>query len=469
MLTLAIDGTGPLYGRIADAVVRAVRSGRLEPGDSLPGTRSLASDLGVHRNTVVAAYRELRAQGWIEGEIGAGTWVCRTLPEAPPAGARSAPGCGFALPDRPPVATWGPLPRGALDLLGGTPDVRLIPAEALTRALRRAMRARRGTALAYADPRGHPRLLDALGRMLAETRGVAATPDRLMVTRGSQQAIDLCARTLLRPGDRVAVEAWGYRPAWTALRNAGAELVPVRVDAEGIVVGEIPGDVRAIYVTPHHQYPTTVPMSSTRRSALLELARRRRIAVLEDDYDHEFHYDGRPILPLASADEAGVVVYVGTLSKVLAPGLRIGYVAGPSPFISRMVELRFVSDRQGDHAMEAAVAELIDDDELGRHIRRMKRIYGERRAVFDQLLRTRMKGLLTYELPFGGMALWCRYHGDDVERWRSACADRGVYFRSAAHFRYDGAAEPFVRLGFSACTPDELVDAAARLAAAARD
>jgi GntR family transcriptional regulator/MocR family aminotransferase len=188
--------------------------------------------------------------------------------------------------------------------------------------------------------------------MLCATRGLAATADSLVVTRGSQMGFDLAARALLSPGDAVAVEELGYSSVWASLKLAGARLLPIPLDAEGMRVDALEKiaareKLRAIYLTPHHQYPTMVVLSPGRRLQLLDLARRNRIAILEDDYDHEFHYQGRPILPLASADQAGVVIYVGTLSKILAPGLRLGFVVAPEPLLARVVQLRtLMEDRK---------------------------------------------------------------------------------------------------------------------------
>jgi GntR family transcriptional regulator / MocR family aminotransferase len=238
----------------------------------------------------------------------------------------------FAMPEAPVAYRLPSLPPGTLNLSNGAPDVRLVPAQAIGRAYRRVLARRGADLLAYGDPEGHPALRAALASMLASTRGLAVTADDILVTRGSQMALTLTARALLRPGDVVAVEQFGYRPAWEAFRAAGATVVPVPIDRDGLDVDALKRlasrtTLRALYVTPHHQYSTTVTLKAASRLALLALARAKRIAIIEDDYDHEFHFDGRPVLPLASADRTGLVVYIGTLSKILAPGLRVGYIA----------------------------------------------------------------------------------------------------------------------------------------------
>src|SRR5690606_8335190 len=262
----------------------------------------------------------------------------------------------------------------------------------------------------------------ALADMLSRLRGLAASADDVLVTRGSQQALWLAAHCLLEPGARIAVESWGYPPAWEAFRSAHATLVPLDVDGEGVRIDALEAAIaesplRALYLTPHHQYPTMVPLSSQRRLRVLELARKHRFAILEDDYAHEFQYEGRPRLPIASADRSGQVVYIGTLSKVLAPGLRIGYVVAPRPLLERMAALRTIIDRQGDSASEAAVAELLEDGEVERHARRVRRIYGERREVLAHELTRQLGDHLSFELPKGGMALWIRVHGKKPTPW----------------------------------------------------
>uniref|UniRef100_UPI001F565BF2 aminotransferase-like domain-containing protein n=1 Tax=Anaeromyxobacter sp. SG66 TaxID=2925410 RepID=UPI001F565BF2 len=363
-----------------------------------------------------------------------------------------------------------PPPPGALQLLGGVPDPRLVPVAALARAYRRALSRREH--LGYGDARGHPRLRAALARMLGEARGLAVRSEGVLVTRGAQMALAVAARGLLRPGDAVAVEDLGYRPAWEALRLAGLRLVPLKLDARGLDVEALaaragPERIRAVYLTPHHQYPTLVTLSPARRLSLLDLARRARLVVLEDDYDNEFHYEGRPVQPLASADAAGVVVYVGSLSKVLAPALRIGFLAGPEDAIARLTAHRHYLDRQGDLAVEAAVAELLEEGEAQRHVWRTRRIYAARREALADALRAELAGALTFEQPPGGMAYWCRVApGLDAEAWADRALAAGVAVQAGRLFAFDGGSPPNLRLGFGRLDERELREAVRRLAGA---
>ncbi len=478
---LDLDAAGPgdaapVFVRIARALADDIRRGRLRAGDELPGSRTLATSLGVHRNTVLAAYRELLAEGWIESAPARGMFVSSRLPDVVPRrfSARAPrPGAvasraGYDLP----ALAERDLPQAEelpMTLGGGVPDVRLVPAGELSRAIRRVLRRKAETVLSYGPPEGPRELRRALAAMLATTRGVAATEADVLVTRGSQMGIDLAARSLLAPGDVVAVEALGYRPAWAALRAAGATLVPVSVDQNGVDVEALERlttttRVRAVYVTPHHQFPTTVTLAPERRLRLLEVAAERRLVVLEDDYDHEFHYEGRPVLPLASADVHGVVVYVGTLSKVLAPGMRIGFVVAPPPVLERFASARRFVDRQGDQLLEHAVADLLDEGEIGRHIRRARRLYASRRATLSDLLTRELGDVLSFRLPSGGTAIWARVAaGVNVDAWASRAAELGLLLQVARRFAFDGKSRPFVRLGFAQHEPREAREAVRRL------
>ncbi|MBX7080957.1 MAG: PLP-dependent aminotransferase family protein [Nannocystaceae bacterium] len=468
------ETAGPRYASIATGIIAAIRGGRLRAGDRLPPTRVLAARLGVHRNTVVAAYRELATQGWIDASHGRGTFVGSPLPRAPTAARprRVPQPLGFALPrselapheDEPP----GVPARYRLDV--GLPDPRQLPVTMLGRALRRALALRESCE--YGGPCGHPRLREQLAVMLRDTRGLAIEADAVMVTRGSQMAIDLVARTLLRPGDVVAVEDPGYRPAWDALRGAGAELLPIAVDRDGLDVAALAAvcarrAVRMVYLTPHHHFPTLVTLSPARRLALLELARARRMIVLEDDYDHEFHYGSRPPAPLASHDVANVVVYVATLSKVVAPGLRSGCVVAPPPLVRALAAVRTTMDRSGDPVLERALAELLEDGEIARHVRRMRKLQLERRDAAAAALTRSLAGAVRFELPAGGMALWLEVDpAIDLESWRQRAREHGVAIGLGRHFAFAPSQRTAnaVRLGYSRHTPGELHAAIARLA-----
>lgn len=460
-----------MFVKVASALVDDIRRGALQPGDRLPSTRALAAQFEVNRNTIVAAYDELVAQGWVVTRGPKGTVVSDELPER---AVRRAPVAARGIAARPgyevrtlPAST---VPFGSAETLyhlsAGVPDTRLLPTAMLSRAYRRVLRSRAGRAgLDYAEPTGAPRLRAAIAALVRSSRGIPATADNILITRGSQMALDLATRLLVRPGQAVAVEELGYRPAWRAFEEAGARLVPVALDGSGLVVDDLAGvPPRCVYVTPHHQYPTTVLLSPARRMALLERARADRFAILEDDYDHEFHFDGRPVAPLAAADPGGNVIYLGTLSKILAPGLRLGFVAAPERVIDALARLRTISDRQGDHVLELAVADLIEEGELQRHARKMRRAYQARRDALVTALRRDLGGAVSFDLPAGGITLWARVAPDvALDAWCQRARDRGVAISPARDFAVDGKPRPFVRLAYARYRESELADAVRRL------
>jgi GntR family transcriptional regulator/MocR family aminotransferase len=476
-LGLQVSDSRPLFLQIAHQVTEGIRQGRLQPGHRLPGSRSLAQQLGVHRNTVISAYQELIAEGWLATHPAGGTFVASDIPVIRPrAFAPVRPethaGVGFDVPALVGPDTWEPFAPGTLILKSGMPDLRLLPTDLLGRAYRRALRLFGARVLDYGDSRGWQPLREAIATMLAAMRGLAVSPEQILISRGSQQGLDLVARTLVRPGDVVAIERLGYAPAWEALRRSGAELVPLPVDVEGLDVAALEAliaerPVRAVYLTPHHQYPTTRTLTPSRRMRLLALAEKHRIALIEDDYDYEFHYEGRPIMPLASADTAGVVIYIGTLSKILAPGLRVGFVVGPAPLVDRLADTRYYSDRQGDQMTEAVLAGLITDRELQRHANAMRRIYQRRRDVLAEALQQHLGSALRFTPPSGGMAMWVEADPDiDMEAWSQRARHQGVGFLPGRRYDVGNRNLSAARLGFAPLTEDEIREAVRRLAVA---
>lgn len=468
------DAQTPLFLQIARQIADDIQRRVLAPGAMLPSSRELSRALGVHRNTAVAALAELSAQGWVETAARRGTFVSEQFPESRPRGfgkPQRLPRPALDLPPAVPPEPFPALKADVLPLVGGTPDYRLAPSAELSRAYRRAL-AKSSRLLAYGSEWGEPRLRAVLTQQLRETRQVPVEDDGLLVTRGSQMALFLLGRVLAHPERVIAVEGLGYRPAWEAFQLSGARLAPLPVDADGLSIQALSAllereRVAAVYTTPHHQYPTTVTLTAPRRLELLALARRHGFLVIEDDYAHEHHYEGRAVLPLATVD-ADVVAYVGTLSKVLAPGLRIGYLAARPEVVERAARVRAYVDRAGDHVVERAVAELIEDDVIGRHVRRTRREYGVRRDALVTELTRQLSGAVSFRAPPGGMALWARItlRGVSGEDWAARAREHGVQVHAARRFRFDGRDAPFLRLGFAPLTPAEIRTAVERLAGA---
>lgn len=472
-----IDATlaAPLYLQLIQLVIADIQSGRLIAGAFLPSSRLLASQLGVNRKTVVLAYDDLVAQGWLTASSTRGTSVCSTMPEYPAvAGWRersqsrtSTATYRFDAPPDRPLA----LPDGnGLKLDEGAPDGRLFPPELLVRANRTAIhRLFREKALQYRNPQGMAELRSALADMLNSERGLKIGPENICVTRGSQHGIFLATLALIKPGDVVLVESLTYEPAVAAFERLGARIIAVGLDDGGIDVDEIEDvcsgtTVRAIFVTPHHQFPTTVTLRPDRRLRLVEMAQRFGFVILEDDYDHEFHFQSQPLLPIA-AHAPGQTVYVGSMSKLLLPALRIGYIVAPARFIDSLAHLVSLSDGMGNSITEMAVASLIITGELKRHVRKARQIYSTRRTLFTQNLDAILGGRVQYKAPDGGLAYWLRFDAD-LDVIEQAMRSAGLRFAASRSFQFRADAPRGLRLGFASLNETEAQQALEAVAAA---
>jgi GntR family transcriptional regulator/MocR family aminotransferase len=412
----------PVCLQIANGLTIAIRKGIIPTGSRLPGTRILAETLGVHRKTVVSAFDELYAQGWIEVVASKGTYVSLHLPEskATPIVEPVKPQTDSLEQTGYPLATNTLLDSpyyvhrpGKLALNDGFPDIRLAPISALNRAYHSILK--RGIYrhyLSYSDVNGNPLLRQVLSEYLNETRGLQTGPQNIFISRGSQMAIYLVSNVLLSPNDVVVVGETNYWVADMVFIRTGAKLHRVPVDAHGISVDHIESlcqqqKIRAVFVTSHH-HPTTVTLRSDRRVKLLQLAEQYGFAIIEDDYDYDFHYQSSPILPLASADTHGMVIYIGSMCKLLAPAIRVGYIAGPVNLMEEITKFRRIIDRQGDPILEQAVAELIREGDIKRHLKKSLRVYQQRRDLFCQLLTEKLGEAIQFKIPDGGMAVWAK-------------------------------------------------------------
>jgi GntR family transcriptional regulator/MocR family aminotransferase len=380
-LHVSLDGRRDLAGQIYRQIRTAVLDGRLGSGQSLPSSRDLAIRLAVSRNTVSAAYDRLVAEGFVTARAGVGTTVSDQI---------AVP--GPPVPEEPGVPLW-PRPEWQAqpeppdlsaaepeyDFRTGMPDAREFPFATWRALVGRQLRPSAARLGAYADPAGHPGLRAAIARHVGVSRAVPATADDVLVTNGTQQALDLISRVLLAPGDVVAMEDPGYPPAWRVFRSAGAEVVGVPVDSDGLVVDALPRRARLVYVSPSHQFPLGMRMSLSRRLNLLAWAQDTDAVIVEDDYDSEFRYTGRPIEPLRVLDHGGRVVYVGSFSKTMLPTLRLGFCVAPRSLFAALRNAKYVVDWHTALPMQAALAEFIDRGLLARHIRRMRGIYLARR------------------------------------------------------------------------------------------
>lgn len=394
---LTLDGSGALRDQLYRALRAAILSGRLPSGARLPSSRGLASEAGVSRNTVLQAFDQLLAEGYVVGRHGSGTYVARELPPdmrlvsaraiaPPPAVAPRWSAYGRRLAERVgPLLRPRPqdVQRLAIDFRYGLPDVMEFPHETWRRVLLRCARKASAQRFDYGPPEGSVRLRAALADYLQRSRGVVCTAEQIVVVNGSQQGLDLIARALLDPRDAAVVEEPHYDGVRNAILAAGARLIALPVDAEGLDIGTLrsTAKVRIACATPSHQYPLGGIMPLARRLALLAWAQRTGAYVVEDDYDSEYRYAGRPVEALQGLARAGRVIYLGTLSKVMFPALRLGYLVLPEPLLPVFRTAKSLADGGSATLEQEALAEFIVQGHFERHLRRSRARHGRRRAA----------------------------------------------------------------------------------------
>lgn len=394
---IAIDAASgaPLHRQIYDAWRSGILCGRFRGGERVPSTRELARSLAVSRSTVTQAYEQLIAEGYLQSSHGAGTFVCRELPEEllktkPQAKARAsqpAPRLSRLGTRLTSDFVYPPTPPGFICFSRWGADLPSFPFPLWRKLLTRNLRKAPPDLFHYAkDAQGHAPLRREIAAYVSRSRAVQCSPEQVIVLNGSQQALDFCARLLLEEGEQVAYENPGYPGTRRIFKAYGAKLQPVSIDSEGIVVDELSRKARAVYVTPSHQFPTGVSMSLQRRLALIDWARQHGAVLIEDDYDSEYRYSGPPLPALQGLAGDVPVVYCGTFSKVMFPALRVGYVVVPAALAPVFTRLKWIADRHTPILEQAALADFVAEGHLERHVRRMRRLYGRRREVLIEAL-----------------------------------------------------------------------------------
>jgi GntR family transcriptional regulator / MocR family aminotransferase len=465
----------PLLRQVYLQIRSAVTAGVFAPGAKLPSSRAMALRLGVARGSVVEAYRQLLAEGYVEGRPGAGTFVSAGMSELAPRSSRAARARRASLQGIPPAAKLLPEFERADAQLDNEPfstgrimiDART--AEIWRRLTHRAARSIDLTELGYTDPAGLLPLRRGICDYLTAARAVRCTPEQIVVTAGTQQAIDIAIRILLTPGDDVWVEDPGYPMTFAQLRLAKMRAHSVPVDAEGIVVEHgrrAAPKARAAFVTPSHQFPTGVMLSMKRRLELLAWARQGRAFIVEDDYTSEFRYSGPPLASLQGLDEDERVIYVGTLNKALFPGLRIGYAVVPRALLPAFLGARHLMDRQPPTLHQKVVADFMQEGHFAGHIRRMRQMYHAQRDVLATTLARTGAGRLEVAVPDQGMTL-VAYLADGFSDVAIAAAARtaGVVVRPISPFHHAARPRNGLMLGFSGFPRQLIIPSAARLGA----
>ena len=460
-LHVVIDGDKDLTGQLVRQLREAVRGGRLAPGARLPPSRLLAEQLGVSRKTVNEAYARLTYDRVLVGRVGSGTFVADSAAKAAPAPPRAE----FAGAEV--LARWRGLHtplrhaphEGAsrYEYIGGAPDRQLFPHAEWRRCVLQALREGSRSRGLYGPTEGLPALREAIARHVAFSRGVRCAAADVVVTSGAQQAFDLVARVLLAPGATVAVEEPGYPPVRALLEGLGARVVGVPVDGEGLQVAKIPDGTRLVYVTPAHQFPLGMPMSLRRREALLARADALGALVVEDDYDSEFRYEGRPNDALQSLDRHGRVAFVGSFAKTISPELRLGYLIAPPAIAEAVAQAKHLVDWHTAMPAQIALARFIDEGELLKHIRRCHVAYAARRERLMQCFGGDLAAwfeLVPTQAGFHIAALARRRLDMDMLLKLTRRVDVGLY--GLEGFYRDSAPRQGLMLGFGAIAAEDI-------------
>jgi GntR family transcriptional regulator/MocR family aminotransferase len=481
LLTLDPDAALPLHRQLYTELRNAILIGRFRAAAPLPATRTLARDLGISRNTVITAYEQLRAEGYLQARQGSGTYVSHALPDDMLWVTQAPPPRSPASRGKPPLSARGrrlstgfsffPPVRPA-PFRHGLPALDLFPRRLWARLAARRWRGLTREMLGYGDAAGYRPLREAVADYLGQARAVRCHADQVVIVAGSQQGLYLLAQMLLDPDDPVCLEDPGYLGARAAFLAAQARIVPVPVDEQGLSVSQgrttCPG-ARAVYVTPSNQYPTTATMSPARRLELLEWARSSRMWIIEDDYDSEFRFASRPFASLQGMDPHGWVIYVGTFSKLLAPGLRLGFVVLPPALVDSFAAGEAALTRHLPSMEQVVLAEFISAGHLARHVRRMREVYLERRTNLLKATGESLVEWLEVKPPDAGThAIGLLRRGLDDRSAARAALDAGVETRPLSLYCLSARRPAAVVLGYGAFRRAELRSGSERLASALR-
>ncbi|MCE7928984.1 MAG: PLP-dependent aminotransferase family protein [Dehalococcoidia bacterium] len=487
VIDLDRDPALPAYRRLAEAIREGILSGRFRPGDRMPPSRALAAALKLARNTILEAYEQLAAEGYLASRHGSGTFVAPQLPEAAfrPEDSAKHRAAGGEEPGTGKLSAFGERVMGGevpglvrtqeegamYEFRYGTPSLEEFPVDAWRMLTKRVLDYPPRELLGYGPTEGLPRLREALSRYLQRSRGVRCDAEDVVIVNGSQQALDLAARILIDPGDTVVIEEPCYQGARAVFLANGAALAPVECDSQGILVEALPEEARVAYVTPSHQFPTGAVMPASRRLDLLQWAGRVGAVIIEDDYDSEFRYEGRPLAALQGLDRNGAVLYTGTLSKVLLPALRLGYMVAPPRLQPAVRGAKWLTDRHVALLYQAVLALFIEEGHFERHLRRMRKVYQRRR---DTLLEAFHRHFGERAVVMGvesGMHVLVRLEeAGDAEEFIAAARARGVGIYSARGY-YTQAPPPgaVFLMGYSSVDEAGIAEGIRRLAEVANE
>ncbi|MBG6129789.1 GntR family transcriptional regulator/MocR family aminotransferase [Aquimarina sp. EL_43] len=480
-IVLVRDSNRNLYLQLCDQIIGFIKSGKLPPSTKLPGSRKLAEALNVHRKTVISAYEELISQGWVETIPTKGTFVTSSLPIINPKNfvrpvlknsTKEKSGFSFLTRSHLVRKPKHKTDKKMLVVDDGCPDHRLAPIEEIAKVYRNiTKKSHHENLLTYGSTYGNLELRKNLVTYLNQTRGLHITVDNILITRGSQMGIYLNSQLLLSAKNKVIVVGnTNYMTADNTFKEAGARIEQVPVDDQGLDTNAIEKlckikQINAVYTTSHHHHPTTVTLSAERRMHLLQLAQYYNFAIIEDDYDYDFHYNNAPILPLASNDDHGNVIYIGGFTKIIAPAIRIGYLVASKDFVDEAARLRRIIDRQGDTLLEQTLAQMISTGDVQRHCNKVLKIYKTRRDLFCSLLKEKLGNYFDFEIPKGGMAIWVKLN--KAYNWDVICneAEKLDIELNPDWRRYDNdnSRHNGIRMGFASLNEEEILEVIERL------
>lgn len=461
----------PVYLQVANAIINLIRHGTIKPGSFIPPSRTMADVLQLHRKTIVAAYNELLSQDWIESVPRKGMKVSIHLPELKPRNFKadgkkplySEKNTNFyyRLNTIPVPAAKKIIYRFVIN--DGFPDARIAPLDALFRQYRYLLqRPFSDKQIMYGDLAGSINFRNALCNFVSDTRGLTIHAGNILITRGAQMAIYLAARLLIKPGTKVIVGEPSYGMANQIFEQFGADLIKVRTDNDGIDVDEIEKICRRqkpgmLYVVPHHHHPTTATLSAARRMRLLSLIREYKIPVIEDDYDYDFHYARSPILPLASSDHGGYIIYIGSVTKSFASTIRLGYLIAPEHFVWQAAQMKRLIDIRGDVLMEEAFAILFNNGDMQKHLKKSVKLYKQRRDAFCTILENEFADKISFTKPSGGMSVWTRFDKKyDLKKIAEKAASNGLFLNANNGYNTGKINYNAMRMGFASFNEKEM-------------
>ena len=467
-LTLTLESSQKkLYLKIAEAIRNAIKQGNVHPNDKLPSARALAKQLLVNRHTIMAAYNELIAQGWVETQQRRGYNVAQTLPIYRSSAKTFQNESNSAQHKWRLVKTNSakvqlPASQYLYNFAGGNPDIEIFPFNEFRGYMNDALNRPAINDLNYGKNNGFPPFIKEVSTYLRRVRSLSNK--EIIVVNGTQEALYILSQLLLKAGDKVAVESLGYRPAWQAFKNAGAELIDVRQTEQGIDVEHIETlfkqhKIRLLYLTPLHQYPTTTTLPVAKRVKIYQLAQQYNIPIIEDDYDHEFHFDSQPLVPMAANDPAGLIIYLSSFSKIMFPGMRLGIIAVDKTLATHITDYRTIINHKVNVVLQDAVARWMKDGAFERHLRKATRLYQKRRQCMVELLNSFIEeGLdIKFTIPAGGMALWVDV-GKNAENISTLAKEKGLYLLAENAFHLDNKnnQDKYIRLGFAGQSEEKI-------------